>query len=196
MLPQGTEPLVLADGTKISPIDGSVVVEDALVEVPNSEAMQREITATRLRISDLPMPPQQMNTLSVILSYTLQGVSDNDIATLLHVQPEQITNIKESDGYRELQTTIIKNIMESDSSDIRNLFVEKSKFAANKMFSLVDSQNETTAMSAAKDVLDRSGQRPVDVIEHRHKMEGGLVIQYVEANNEVPLVNITPEKEF
>jgi hypothetical protein len=34
-------------------------------------------------------------------------------------------------------------------------------------------------MSAARDILDRSGHRPADVVEHRHRMDGGLVIEVV-----------------
>ena len=54
----------------------------------------------------------------------------------------------------------------------------------------MDSDNETTRMSAAKDVLDRAGQRPADVIEHKHKMEGGLTIEYVEKKDDIPTINI------
>ena len=68
-LPTGAEPLVLADGTKIDPISGGVVKdEEVLVRVPNNAEIKREITASRMRLGDLPVPPTQMNTLSVILS--------------------------------------------------------------------------------------------------------------------------------
>jgi hypothetical protein len=195
-LPTGTEPLVLADGTKINPVDGRPVQEEeVVVEVPNTATLQREVTAARMRISDLPMPPQQMNSLSVILSYSLQGVTDEDIGILLHVSTEQINNIKASDAYKELQETIVKNIVESDSSNIRGLFVQKSEKAAKTMFGLMDSEIETTQMAAAKDVLDRAGQRPVDVVEHRHHMEGGLTIKYVEeAKDEVPPITINADE--
>ena len=62
MLPNGSEPLILADGTKINPIDGNVVVNDELVEVPRHSDIQREIVSARKHISDLPVPPDQMNT--------------------------------------------------------------------------------------------------------------------------------------
>jgi hypothetical protein len=53
-----------------------------------------------------------------------------------------------------------------------------------------------TKMTAAKDVLDRAGQRPVDIIEHRHKMEGGLTIEYVDKKDDIPTIDITPDKEM
>jgi hypothetical protein len=195
MLPQGTEPLVLADGTKISPIDGTIVTDDIVVEVPNTRQLQKEVTAARMRIADLPVPPNQMNTLSVILSYSLQGINDLDIATILHMDLDALTNIKQSDPYRELQTTIIKNITASDLSDVRSMFVQQSHTAAQVMFDVVGNPDVgvNTKMVAAKDILDRAGQRPVDVVEHRHKMEGGLTIEYVEKKDDIPTIDITPE---
>jgi len=193
-LPLGTEPLILADGTKINPIDGTIHVEDALVEVPNTAQIKREIVASRKRISDLPVPPSQMNTISVILSYTLFGISDDDISTVLTIPLEQVEYIKSLDAYSELQTQFVKNIVESDLSDVRGLFVQKSRRAADKMFDLMESENEATRMVASKDVLDRSGQRPIDVVEHRHRMEGGLTIEYVEKKDDIPTIDVTPKE--
>jgi hypothetical protein len=189
MLPQGTEPLVLADGTKISPLDGGIVKDEVLVEVPNTRGLQREIVASRKRISDLPVPPKQMNTLSIIISYTLFGINDQDISNTLLIPLEQLESIKSSDVYVTLQAQFVKNIVESDLSDVRGMFVDKSRTAANKMFGLMNSENETTTMAAAKDVLDRAGQRPVDVVEHRHRMEGGLTIEYVEKKDDIPTID-------
>ena len=193
-LPLGTEPLILADGTKINPIDGTIHVDDSLVEVPNTAQIKREIVASRKRISDLPVPPSQMNTISVILSYTLFGISDDDISTVLTIPLEQVEYIKSLDAYSELQTQFIKNIVESDLSDVRGLFVQKSRRAADKMFDLMESENEATRMVASKDVLDRSGQRPIDVVEHRHRMEGGLTIEYIEKKDDIPTIDVTPKE--
>jgi|TARA_R110000822_G_scaffold12978_1_gene46634 hypothetical protein len=196
MLPNSFEPLVLADGTIINPDNGHVMSDDPVVKVPNTSELQREIVASRIRISDLPVPPKQMNTLSVILSYSLQGISDNDIANVLLIDKDKIITIKESDPYKELQATIVKNITESDLSNVRGLFVQHSRGAAQVMFDVVTDPEMgiMTKMNAAKDILDRAGQRPVDVVEHRHKMEGGLTIEYVEKKDDLPVINI--EKDF
>jgi len=196
MLPQGTEPLVLADGTKINPIDGLVLSEEILVEVPNTEELKREIVASRKRIGDLPVPPNQMNTISVIISYTLFGISNRDISNTLLIPLEQVEVIKKSDAYNTLQQSFVKAILETDLSDVRSMFADKSRNAATTVVGLLNSDNETTQLSAAKDILDRAGHRPVDVIEHRHKMEGGLTIEYVEKKDDIPTIDITPDKEF
>lgn len=198
MLPQGTEPLVLADGTKINPINGKLVSDEPYVKVPNTEELKREITTARMRLSDLPAPPKQMNTISVILSYSLQGISDYDISMILSISEDAVLNIKKTDVYREVQANIIKSITESDLSDVRSLFVQKSRTAAQVMFDVLDDDDVgvLTKMTAAKDVLDRAGQRPVDIIEHRHKMEGGLTIEYVDKKDDIPTIDITPDKEM
>ena len=195
--PTGAEPLVLADGTKIDPISGGVVKgEEVLVRVPNNAEIKREITASRKRISDLPLPPGQMNTLSVILTYSLQGISDNDISNVLTLPIKQVETIKQSDAYHELQTTIVKSILESDSDDVRNLFVQHSHLAAEFMVGVVvsDDVGIGTRMSAANSILDRGGHRPVDIVEHRHRMEGGLTIEYVEKKDDIPVIDVTPEE--
>ena len=195
-LPLGTEPLELADGTLINPLDGQVIEDDGMVEVPNTTEIKREIVASRKRISDLPVPPSQMNTLSVIISYSLFGITDNDISNTLSIPLDKLQTIKSSDAYIALQSQFVKNIVESDLADVRGMFVQKSRSAAGKMFDLMDSDSEATRMVAAKDVLDRAGQRPVDVVEHRHRMEGGLTIEYVEKKkDDVPIIAVTP-KEF
>ncbi len=196
MLPIGVEPLVLADGTKINPLDGEVIAPQAepFVEVPNTEQVQREIVAARCRINDLPVPTGQMNSISVILCYTLFGVADSDIAAILSIGADQVARIKETDSYAKIKNTIVETIIKSDMEGVRGLFVQNSRVAASKMFTLMDSENENTQLSAVKDVLDRSGQRPVDVVEHRHRIEGGLTIEYIDkSKDEVPILDITPE---
>ena len=197
MLPNGSEPLVLADGTKIDPVNGSVINDEILVEVPNTETIKQEIVAARKRINDLPVPPKQMNTLSVIISYSLFGLSDHDIAYLLSIETKELENIKSSDVYIELQKTLVQNILASDASDVREMFVQHSKDAASVMFNaMIDQANGVnTRMAAAKDVLDRAGHRPVDVVEHKHSLEGGLTIEYIDNKNEIPVIDVTP-KEF
>ena len=195
MLPQGTEPLILADGTRVNPIDGIIVIDEPLVEVPNTAEIKREIVASRKRLSDLPVPSHQMNTISVVLSYTLFGINDDDISLALSISLEQIANIKATDAYSTIQDTMVKSILESDASEVRNMFVEGSRNAAGLMVGVVNNSEMgiSARMLAAKDVLDRAGQRPVDVVEHRHSMEGGLTIEYVEKKDNIPVIDITPE---
>ena len=189
-LPVGTEPLVLADGTVINPIDGSVVENSPalLIEVPTNEEAQAIVVAQRRRLSDLPVPPKQLNTISVILTYSLMGVSDEDIGMQLGLSTEQIGRVKMSDAYAEITATCTKNIIESDKDHVRNMFVANAKHAANKTFELLGSKRSDVAQRAADSILDRAGLRPADVVEHRHKVEGGLRIEYVDKQDTMPTI--------
>jgi hypothetical protein len=195
-LPIGTEPLVLADGTKINPLDGKILKDDILVEVPNTREIQRDIVAARKRIADLPLPPEQMNTLSLVMAYTVFGLSDKDIGSILSISEDQINNIKMNDVYNELQGNLVQSIIHSDSTHVRDLFVLNSKTSA-QLF--VDTVNDSdmgigTRLSAANNILDRAGHRPADIVEHRHKVEGGLRIEYVKKEDQdIPTIDITPE---
>lgn len=191
-LVEGNEPLELADGTFIDPSNGlPVQKEEEFVEVPsNTELLERAITVRR-RLSDFPAPPKEMNMLSVVMSYTLYGLSDRDIAIATGLTEEQVGSIKMLDIYKEYQNEILKGLLESDADAVRDLFVKGSHVAALKINNLVNSEDDTTAMSASKDVLDRAGHRPADIIEHRHRVEGGLTIEIVKRSDKpIPTLDL------
>ena len=195
-LPIGTEPLVLADGTKINPLDGKILKDDILVEVPNTREIQRDIVAARKRIADLPLPPEQMNTLSLVMAYSVFGLSDKDISSVLSLSEDQVHNIKMNNVYNELQKNLVQSIIHSDATEVRDLFVLNSKTSAQLFIDTVSDKEMGigTRLSAANNILDRAGHRPADIVEHRHKVEGGLRIEYVKKEEQdIPTIDITPE---
>ena len=195
-LPIGTEPLVLADGTKINPLDGKILKDDILVEVPNTREIQRDIVAARKRIADLPLPTEQMNTLSLVMAYTVFGLSDKDIGSVLSLSGDQVHNIKMNDVYNELQRNLVQSIIHSDAAEVRDLFVLNSKTSAQLFIDTVKDPEMGigTRLSAANNILDRAGHRPADIVEHRHKVEGGLRIEYVKKEEQdIPTIDVTPE---
>ena len=198
-LPIGTEPLKLADGTLINPISGAVIsaIDSIVTEVPNMEDMQRDIVASRKRIHDLPVPPKQMNTISLVLMYSLFGLDQKDIANILSINIEQLQNIKMNDAYTTMSETIVNTIVESDTSSIRDMFAMHSRSSAKLMVDTVNNNEMgiTTRMTAANNILDRAGHRPADIIEHRHKIEGGLTIEYIKNEEQnIPTIDITPNE--
>lgn len=193
-LPNGTEPLVLADGTKIDPASGVPVPVVDFVEVPTLTELQERVTNTRRRLSDLPVPPRQLNTISVILFYKTLGVTDEDIAGATGLTLEQVGSVAMSDVYAELKAEFVDSLIRNDLDNVRNLFVLNSKAAAAKSIGLINSSSEEIALRAAKDVLDRAGHRPADVVEHRHLVEGGLIIEHVDKKKPTPEIDIIPDE--
>lgn len=189
--------LTLADGTVIDKSSGNVLPDDNdYVPVPSNMEIQRDIVASHKRLHDLPLPPEKMNIVSVVLVYSLMGITEEDIATTLRVDEDIIRNIKTSDVYASIKKEFVNAIIENDLDNVRDMFTSASHTAARSMVEMLESNNEATKMSAAKDILDRAGHRPVDVIEHKHKIEGGLTIEVVKktANDDLPTIDITPEK--
>jgi hypothetical protein len=198
-LPLGTEPLQLADGTMINPISGAVMsaIDSIVTEVPNTEEMQRDIVASRKRIHDLPVPPKQMNTLSLVLMYSLFGLDNSDISNILSIDIEQLQNIKMNDAYNTLSTQIVNTIVESDTNSIRDMFAMNSRRSAQLFVDTVANPEMgiTTRMTAANNILDRAGHRAADIVEHRHKVEGGLTIEYIKNDEQdIPTIDITPQE--
>ena len=196
-LPDTHEPLKLADGTLIDPLTSSPVRSEQFIEVPtHTEAITRVVSA-RKRISDLPAPPEQCNTLSVILVYTLSGVTASDIALITGISETQVQNIRLTEAYKQLQEGIVSGITESDGEAVRNMLAEGSRRAAETIVNGLNHESMGVRMEAAKDILNRAGHRPNDIIEHRHKVEGGLTIEVVkrDANEDIPLIDITPETD-
>jgi len=194
-LPAANDPLELADGTRIDPLTGKVIKNVlGMIEVPTHSEAQRIVTQTRRNVNELPELPEKMNTISVIVAYALFGLTDSDIAIATSLPIEQVRNIKGLEAYDEMYDTITRDIIEADSDDVRNRFKQHSRQAQDKVLDLLDSENEGIVLRAADGILDRAGHRPVDVVEHNHKIEGGLHIEITkrDPSKVTPLINITP----
>jgi len=193
LLPQGGEPLTLADGTVINPEDGCPIADEEtlLVPIPNYEQLQRSHVESHKSIADLPAPPEQMNTLSVIMCYSAFGVSTKDISTITGLTEDQIGTIRTSDVYNKVQGEFIESIVLDDEDGVRSFFRLQAKNAAAVMASSLNSDNEAARQAASRDILDRAGHRPNDVVEHRHKVEGGLKIEHIRREDEdIPTITV------
>jgi hypothetical protein len=170
----------LADGRVIG-IDGKEVKpKRPMTEMPsNSEAKQIVIRANK-RIADLPALPEKLNGISVILTYTLFGLADQEIAIATGLTIEQIEVIRSHDAYTSMLDVLQKNITDADADIIRKTITQYSHSAVLNVIDKMNSDDEKTSLKAAQDVLDRAGYRPADVIEHRHKLEGTLKIVHVD----------------
>lgn len=188
--------LVLADGSVVSP-DGKVRKPTAsrYIPVPSNTQAVRAVTRANKRLSDLPALPGQLNIISVVLSYTMWGLSDLEIALAANTTVERIKNIREHEAYARMHGEIVTNILAQDGESVRELIAQHARDAAMKIVELKDSEDDVVALRASADILDRAGHRPTDVVEHRHSMESGLRIQYVKQDNtkQLPIIDLEVE---
>lgn len=198
-LPKRDAPLRLADGRIVRP-DGSVGDENdaprsTLVEIPSGPEAQRIVTAARRKLSELPEVPRTMNAISVVLSYTLFGLDDEEIAIATGLSVDQIGRIKVGDPYTQMHEAVVRTVLDSETNVVRELFIKNARNAAQVVVRAMEEGTRSDRMAAARDVLDRSGHRPADVVEHRHRMDGGLVIEIVRRDAaQMPVIEMEPEQ--
>jgi len=196
-----SEPLELLNGIKIDPSTGKVIKDDIedseYIEVPTNKEAINKITAVRRTLKDLPDIPKNMNVISIILTYTLFGLSDEHIALATDLTLPQISNIKLSEAYSKYNDQIVSTLVKQEQDNVRGIFATHANTAANKLVTLVQSDNDGIALSAVKDLLDRDGHRPADIVEHNHTINDSLEIIYIVKNeteeNLTPIIDINVE---
>jgi len=175
-LAQSGEPLRLADGRVVYP-GGNV--NDAEQPKAVIEQDTPRVVNVRRRISDLPATPRQMNAIGAVLAYALYGLDVEDIAEAIGTTIDRIEKIKACDPYKQMHDAVVRTVLDSETDVVRELISKNARTAAQVMVDALQAGTRADRMAAARDVLDRSGHRPADVVEHRHRMDGGLVIEVV-----------------
>lgn len=183
------EPLRLADGTLVFP-DGSVQSDEQkrFVEVPTRSAAQRQVEKVRKTLLDLPVPPKNANGVGLVVFYRMWGLGNTDIALALGVTEEQVQAISVSPAYEMLYNDVIKRMVERDGEEIAAKISSYSHEALERVIDTVrNSDSEKYALIAARDLLDRGGHRPVDLVMHKHELDATLKIEYVKQQ---PMVEV------
>lgn len=201
MLASPSAPLKLADGRLVYP-NGEIVdptqAHDEYVEIPTNREATQLVLSARRKLSDLPAVPRTMNTISIILSYTLFGLDDIEIALATGLTETQVGGIKMQPAFTEMHETVVGSIIAAETDNVRELFVKHSRKAVNTLVSVLDrSKSEVNKIAVARDLLDRAGHRPADVVEHRHKMDGGLTIEIITRDSKaIPTIDIELEPQL
>lgn len=169
--------IVLPNGTivqKVEPTNKQVVTK-----IKSNSQLQEEEARVRHRIDELPIQDGKMNTISVVLCYYMYGLSLHDISLITKIPIEQIQNIVMLPAFSEMMSNVTKSIIENDTNNVRDFIAQQSKKAASKITEIMETAPAKYALAAAQDILDRSGQRPVDVVEHINRMDGELRIVHI-----------------
>lgn len=175
------ETITLADGTVIACATGRPVRK---MSVMTSGAMTgvdpAEFAPTQKRDEDdLPDVPGVVTTVMVVAGYVLYGFANASIARVTGLTVEQVVSVRDSAAFCSVMDALVNNVLVSDRDDVRRTIAASSRTAAKKMHELMGSEDERVSFVAAKDILDRSGHRPADVVDHNHRLEGGLVLEIV-----------------
>lgn len=146
-----------------SPISIEVRGGKRFVSLPSRDEALQRVHATLKRVVDLPAPPDQSNPIAVVLSYELFGLSVEETAIAMSLPTGAVVAIKSSEHYADFKSTVLENIRNTTNDAVTKMFEEHASNAAKRVVDLVDSPSGVVALSAAKQVLDRSqGSRAQD----------------------------------
>lgn len=174
---------------KVEPIS-----KQHLTKIKTNTQLQQEEARIRHRIDELPLQDGKMNTISVILSYYLFGLSIRDISIMTKIPEENINNIIMTPMFDEMMKKVTTSILENDQNNVRDFVQQQTKKAAMKVMEIMETAAPKYALAAAQDILDRGGHRPIDVVEHINKMDGELRIVHITKDEKV--LNNIQDVEF
>lgn len=196
LLPEPGTPLIV-NGQPINP-STTKVETPSYEQLPNGQEAARELSRIRRVLTDLPAPPKDMNAIGVIMFYQLSGISDADISAATNVDVDLIRNIKKSPAYKQSLDTLIEYVMHLEANDVRGLLARNAKDSAQRIVDVATTlKGSPLGFAADKEILDRAGHSAKTIVEHQHKMQGGLIIRHVSADAglNAPIIDITPNKE-
>lgn len=190
-LPGTNEPLRLRDGRMVMP--GGEISDSRLI-APDEPAEFVMPSKVRRKVSDLPAPPSQMNSIAAVLAYVLYGLDDEEIAIATKLTLAVVKRVRACDPYKQMYDAIVRAALDQETDGVRDILTKSARRAALTVVDGLDAGSRADRIAAAKDILDRSGLRPADVVEHRHRMDGGLVIEIVKRDDsaQVPTIDMEP----
>lgn len=197
------KPFTLPDGTIINPSDdaGEKVVTPQDTELAKElagvfeDVDMGEFTETFHRsLADIDLPYKQMTSVLTVLAYSMWGLPIHAIARVLNVSEKAIQDVTELEGYSKVKQELLEGIRYSESSTVHGFLTQKARTAAGVMANSLGSKSPDIRITAAKDILDRSGFRPADKVEHLHRFQDELRIVHI-TDKETQDIPITIEHE-
>lgn len=190
-LPSPDAPLLSADGEPILP---TAAKSFGRVEVPSSIEAKRLVSTTRRKLMDMPALPQHMNAYAAALVYTISGLSDSEISLAMKLDVAQIKRLREQPAYRQIEEYIIQAVKEQTAAQVTDILAQHEVKAAEKIGALVENMDPKIALAASKDVLDRRGHVPKQVIDLRTQMQNTFRIEVVDKRGvEKPVIDMEIE---
>jgi hypothetical protein len=171
--------------------DGSVVLNNGKVLKPMEAKqpaveMSREIKSGReaavilekqsRKLGDLPDVPEKMNAFCAVITYSMLGLSDADIAVALKTSEQNVKKLKDLDAYQQLVQMFDTTVFEDNKRAANHMLAKASERATRRMIEGIDSQREDIAIVAARDVMKLAG---VGQQEEQTKRVGGLNIRII-----------------
>lgn len=207
---QKGQPITLPDGTVILPQardDGKrIVTSEQIAEERIAKEVEEELEdlldnpldngpATRYRrtLADINIDFDQMNVYMLAVAYDVWGLDAFAISHLMRASPEKVEAILSSETASEIRTQLVEALRFAETASVHGYIASQALPAAKAIAATLKSPSVDARLAAAKDLLDRSGFRPADRVEHTHKFEDELRIRYVEDVGKMPVIDLKVE---
>jgi len=141
----------------------------------------RSNRSIRRGLIDLPADSKAVTTAGVVWLYFNLGINDAEIAEATGLKISQVDMIKGLQLFTQLDTLVKDNIHAMQADSVQKRIDALSGDALNKLEDMLEDEETRPATKAriAMNMLDRGGFSPKQVMEHRHSLEGGLVIRHI-----------------
>lgn len=163
--------VILNDGTRISKVElerqqelakrKEVTVPQPAVqlgrEIESGRSAQRTLERMHRKLVDLPEQGDKMNAICAVITYSNVGLSDEDIAIALRTTPHNIKLLKECEPYKQLAEMFDQTVFEDAKKQAKHIISRNADKAAQKMVDMVQSEDESIAVVASREVLRLSG---------------------------------------
>lgn len=138
-------------------------------------------------LADVRVEPKQFNPVMLILGYSLWGLDAHAIARFLELELSVVEEVFVSELFINTRSELLESIRYAESSSIHGYMTQKARTAAVVTAAALKSHSEDIRLSAAKDILDRAGFRPVDRTEHVHRFDDDLRIVLIKEDKPVDI---------
>lgn len=207
------QPLTLPDGTILLPepdkeTGSKLVSKDELQEREAHAELTKQLNELlddpinneyselyRRTLADVNVDFPLMNVTMLVMTYTLWGLDSYAISRVLNVPEHQVEAVKQSDLYSQVQKEVVEAIKYAEAATVHGYLSSKSHLAARVVASTLTSKDGDLRLAAAKDLLDRTGFRPADRVEHVMRFEDELRIRYVQDTSNIPTIDLKVETE-
>lgn len=188
--------LPLANGLVIDTNTGQALVPstapDAVIQqqtaknkqTPEAAIMRgrdRNNRIIRRNLIDLPADSKAVTTAGVVWLYYTLGINDAEIAEATGLKLSQVDMIKGLQLFQQLDTLVKDNLAAMTADDVQKRIDRMSGKALDGLEDIIEDEETRPATKARvlMNMLDRGGFSPKQVLEHRHSLEGGLVIRHI-----------------
>lgn len=197
--------LRLADGTLIDPLtrvplhmgteEGGGVEESA-----SPATIADTITPTvRRSLHDLKLSKHQMAIINNVLVYSLWGLPDDEIAIQCSCSLSDVYSVRELGEYGYMHDALIAGLRVNYMASAHGIISNAAEHAAKVVVAAAKKSSGRMQFDAARDILDRSGHRPVDhasVQVNINDAGDDLVIRVVRESEKprIPTIDMSPKQ--